>query len=637
MRDGFFRVAAATPKVKVADVEENVRRIKALIQEAAERGCGAACFPELAVTGYTCGDLFQNRALMAGAERALARLMEETAGLDVLCAVGVPAAQGGALYNCAAVFHRGRLLGLPAKSMIPNYGEFYEARYFAPAPEPREVRFCGQKTWMGKNLLFPCENVEGLTVGVEICEDLWGAQPPSAKLAQNGATLLLNASCSNETAGKAGYRRGLVEHWSGHIMGAYAYADAGLGESTGDLVFAGHDVIAENGTVLGESRLFTTGLTVAEADLESLVQERRRANVWQDRQDEGMVRVPFAYEEATLARFQPQRAFPKLPFVPEDPAAREDRCQTLLTMQAQGLAVRLDHIGCKTVLIALSGGLDSTLALLVAVRAFDRLGLDRKGILTVTMPCFGTTSRTKSNAQRMAEGLGVDFMEISIEKAVRQHFADIGQPEDRFDVAFENAQARERTQVLMDLANQRGGLVIGTGDLSELALGWATYNGDHMSMYGVNADVPKTLVRHLVRFEAERLGGRMGGVLFDVLDTPVSPELLPPRDGEIAQKTEELVGPYELHDFFLYHLLRHGFGPGKIYRMACRTFAGEYGPETVKGWLRVFFRRFFTQQFKRSCLPDGPKVGSVGLSPRGDWRMPSDASAALWLKEIEAL
>ncbi len=637
MQDGFFRVAAATPEVKVADVEENVRRIKALIQEAAERGCGAACFPELAVTGYTCGDLFQNRALMAGAERALARLMEETAGLDVLCAVGVPAAQGGALYNCAAVFHRGRLLGLPAKSMIPNYGEFYEARYFAPAPEPREVRFCGQKTWMGKNLLFPCENVEGLTVGVEICEDLWGAQPPSAKLAQNGATLLLNASCSNETAGKAGYRRGLVEHWSGHIMGAYAYADAGLGESTGDLVFAGHDVIAENGTVLVESRLFTTGLTVAEADLESLVQERRRANVWQDRQDEGMVRVPFAYEEATLARFQPQRAFPKLPFVPEDPAAREDRCQTLLTMQAQGLAVRLDHIGCKTVLIALSGGLDSTLALLVAVRAFDRLGLDRKGILTVTMPCFGTTSRTKSNAQRMAEGLGVDFMEISIEKAVRQHFADIGQPEDRFDVAFENAQARERTQVLMDLANQRGGLVIGTGDLSELALGWATYNGDHMSMYGVNADVPKTLVRHLVRFEAERLGGRMGEVLFDVLDTPVSPELLPPRDGEIAQKTEELVGPYELHDFFLYHLLRHGFGPGKIYRMACRTFGGEYEPETVKGWLRVFFRRFFTQQFKRSCLPDGPKVGSVGLSPRGDWRMPSDASAALWLAEIEAL
>ena len=637
MQDGFFRVAAATPEVKVADVEENVRRIKALIQEAAERGCGAACFPELAVTGYTCGDLFQNRALMAGAERALARLMEETAGLDVLCAVGVPAAQGGALYNCAAVFHRGRLLGLPAKSMIPNYGEFYEARYFAPAPEPREVRFCGQKTWMGKNLLFPCENVEGLTVGVEICEDLWGAQPPSAKLAQNGATLLLNASCSNETAGKAGYRRGLVEHWSGHIMGAYAYADAGLGESTGDLVFAGHDVIAENGTVLGESRLFTTGLTVAEADLESLVQERRRANVWQDRQDEGMVRVPFAYEEATLARFQPQRAFPKLPFVPEDPAAREDRCQTLLTMQAQGLATRLDHIGCKTALIALSGGLDSTLALLVAVRAFDRLGLSRKGILTITMPCFGTTSRTKSNAQRMAGGLGVDFMEIPIEKAVRQHFADIGQPEDRFDVAFENAQARERTQVLMDMANQRGGLVVGTGDLSELALGWATYNGDHMSMYAVNAGVPKTLVRYLVEFEAGLCQGALREALLDVLDTPVSPELLPPKDGEIAQKTEELVGPYALHDFFLYHLLRHGFGPGKIYRMACRTFGGEYEPETVKGWLRVFFRRFFTQQFKRSCLPDGPKVGSVGLSPRGDWRMPSDASAALWLAEIEAL
>ena len=637
MQDGFFRVAAATPEVKVADVEENVRRIKALIQEAAERGCGAACFPELAVTGYTCGDLFQNRALMAGAERALARLMEETAGLDVLCAVGVPAAQGGALYNCAAVFHRGRLLGLPAKSMIPNYGEFYEARYFAPAPEPREVRFCGQKTWMGKNLLFPCENVEGLTVGVEICEDLWGAQPPSAKLAQNGATLLLNASCSNETAGKAGYRRGLVEHWSGHIMGAYAYADAGLGESTGDLVFAGHDVIAENGTVLVESRLFTTGLTVAEADLESLVQERRRANVWQDRQDEGMVRVPFAYEEATLARFQPQRAFPKLPFVPEDPAARAERCQLILNLQAQGLATRLDHIGCKTALIALSGGLDSTLALLVAVRAFDRLGLSRKGILTITMPCFGTTSRTKSNAQRMAGGLGVDFMEIPIEKAVRQHFADIGQPEDRFDVAFENAQARERTQVLMDMANQRGGLVVGTGDLSELALGWATYNGDHMSMYAVNAGVPKTLVRYLVEFEAGLCQGALREALLDVLDTPVSPELLPPKDGEIAQKTEELVGPYELHDFFLYHLLRHGFGPGKIYRMACRSFAGQFDGETVKAWLKVFYRRFFAQQFKRSCLPDGPKVGTVSLSPRGDWRMPSDASGALWLKEIEAL
>ena len=639
MQDGFFRVAAATPEVKVADVEENVRRIRSLILEAAERGCGAVCFPELALTAYTCGDLFQNRALLAGAGRGLARLMEETAHLDILCVVGVPVPVGASLFNCAAVFHRGRLLGLPAKASIPNYGEFYEARYFAPAPQKAwEVSFAGQKALLGQGLLFPCGNVEGLTIGVEICEDLWGAEPPSARLCKNGATLIFNPSCSDEVAGKSAYRRDMVRTWSGHTISAYVYTGAGAGESTGDLVFAGHNIIAENAVILAESQLFSTGLTVAEVDLESLAQERLRSNVWQAEAALGDAhQLSFRYEEETLARFQPQRAFPKLPFVPEDPAARAERCQLILNLQAQGLATRLDHIGCKTALIALSGGLDSTLALLVAVRAFDRLGLSRKGILTITMPCFGTTSRTKSNAQRMAGGLGVDFMEIPIEKAVRQHFADIGQPEDRFDVAFENAQARERTQVLMDMANQRGGLVVGTGDLSELALGWATYNGDHMSMYAVNAGVPKTLVRHLVEFEAGLCQGALREALLDVLDTPVSPELLPPKDGEIAQKTEELVGPYTLHDFFLYHLLRHGFGPGKIYRMACRTFGDEYEPETVKGWLRVFFRRFFTQQFKRSCLPDGPKVGSVGLSPRGDWRMPSDASAALWLAEIEAL
>ena len=637
MKDGFFRVAAATPLVRVADVKENVRHIRGLIEEAAAKGCGAVCLPELAITAYTCGDLFQNRTLIAGAEKGMETLLEETKNLDILCVVGVPVAWQGSLYNCGAVFHRGRLLGLGAKSFIPNYGEYYEARYFAPARPAQEILYCGQRVMLGQGLVFPCENVEGLVFGVEICEDLWGSQPPSAGLATNGATVILNPSCSNEVAGKAQYRRDLVRMWSGHLLGAYVYADAGLGESTGDMVFAGHNVIGENGTVLGESSLFSTGLTMGEIDLESLVQERRRSNVWKDRRDQDVVRVSFAYQAKTVEAFQPERVFPQQPFVPGDPATRSQRCQEIITMQAQGLATRLGHIGCKNVLIALSGGLDSTLAALVAVRAFDLLGLDRKGIFTISMPCFGTTDRTKRNAERMARGLGVDFMEISIAASVLSHFKDIGQDPENYDVAFENAQARERTQVLMDMANQRNGLVIGTGDLSELVLGWATYNGDHMSMYAVNADVPKTLVRHLVRFEADRLEGELRAALYDVLDTPVSPELLPPKDGEIAQKTEELVGPYELHDFFLYHLLRHGFGPGKIYRMACRAFAGSYSEEVVKGWLKVFFRRFFTQQFKRSCLPDGPKVGTVGVSPRGDWRMPSDASGALWLEEVEAL
>ena len=637
MRDGFFRVAAATPAVRAAQVAGNLRSIKELIFQAAEEGCGLVCFPELAVTAYTCGDLFRDAALLAAAEQGLAQLLEDTKELDILCAVGVPVPWEGALYNCAALFHRGRLLGLPAKEHIPNYGEFYEARHFTPAPDPVTVAYCGQKVPLGKGLLFPCENVPGLTVAAELCEDLWGAQPPSAALAQNGATVVLNASCSDEVIGKAEYRRDLVKMWSGHLLCAYVYADGGPGESTTDMVFAGHDLIAENGAVLGESQLFTHGLTTADIDLERLVQERRRMNTWQDRRDSAVVRVPFRYREETLQNFQPRRKFSPAPFVPRDQEGLTSRCQLILTMQAQGLATRLSHIGCKSAVIGLSGGLDSTLALLVTVRAFDRLRLDRKGIYAVSMPCFGTTGRTKSNAQKIAEELGVDFREVSIEKAVRQHFADIGQDMDCLDAAFENSQARERTQVVMDLANRVGGIAIGTGDLSELALGWATYNGDHMSMYGVNASVPKTLVRYLVRYEAEHSGERLAQALFDVLDTPVSPELLPPKDGEISQKTEELVGPYELHDFFLYYMLRFGFAPGKIYRMACRAFEGAYAPETIKRWLATFYRRFFSQQFKRSCLPDGPKVGSVTLSPRGDLRMPSDASSQLWLEEIEKL
>ena len=637
MRDGFFRVAAATPAVRAAQVAGNLRSIKELIFQAAEEGCGLVCFPELAVTAYTCGDLFRDAALLAAAEQGLAQLLEETKELDIFCAVGVPVPWEGALYNCAALFHRGRLLGLPAKEHIPNYGEFYEARHFTPSPDPVTVTYCGQKVPLGKGLLFPCENVPGLTVAAELCEDLWGAQPPSAALAQNGATVVLNASCSDEVIGKAEYRRDLVKMWSGHLLCAYVYADGGPGESTTDMVFAGHDLIAENGALLGESQLFTHGLTTADIDLERLVQERRRMNTWQDRRDSAVVRVPFRYREETLQNFQPRRKFSPAPFVPRDQEGLTSRCQLILTMQAQGLATRLSHIGCKSAVIGLSGGLDSTLALLVTVRAFDSLRLDRKGIYAVSMPCFGTTGRTKSNAQKIAEELGVDFREVSIEKAVRQHFADIGQDMDCLDAAFENSQARERTQVVMDLANRVGGIAIGTGDLSELALGWATYNGDHMSMYGVNASVPKTLVRYLVRYEAEHSGERLAQALFDVLDTPVSPELLPPKDGEISQKTEELVGPYELHDFFLYYMLRFGFAPGKIYRMACRAFEDAYAPETIKRWLATFYRRFFSQQFKRSCLPDGPKVGSVTLSPRGDLRMPSDASSQLWLEEIEKL
>ena len=637
MKDGFFRIAAATPQVYVADVEENLKQIQEKIKQAAGKGCGAVCFPELSLTAYTCGDLFRDRTLLLRAERALETLMERTAGLDILCVVGVPVPWEGALYNCAAVFHRGRLLGLPAKEYIPNYSEFYEARHFTSAPEAREVSYAGQRALLGKGLLFCCENVPELSVGVEICEDLWSALPPSIGLARNGATVLLNPSCSDETIGKAEYRRELVRQHSGRLLAAYAYVDSGLGESTTDMVFAGHDIIAENGAILKESELFTTGLIEADVDLERLAQERRRMNTWQSVHEEGYVRVPFRYEQATLEAFEPQRDFARYPFVPQDAAGLSDRCQLILTMQSVGLATRLEHIGGKVAVVGLSGGLDSTLALLVTARAFDRLGLPRTGIHALSMPCFGTTSRTKSNAQRIAEELGVDFKEVSIEKAVRQHFADIGQKETDLDVTYENSQARERTQVLMDTANRFGGIVIGTGDLSELALGWATYNGDHMSMYGVNASIPKTLVRHLVRYAADHSEPRLREALLDVLDTPVSPELLPPKDGEIAQKTEELVGPYELHDFFLYYMLRFGFTPGKIYRMACRSFVGQYEEAVVKRWLTAFYRRFFTQQFKRSCLPDGPKVGSVTLSPRGDFRMPSDASWHLWQKELESL
>ena len=634
MKDGFIRVCAATPAIRVADCEYNAGAIIALAKEAEEKGAQVVVFPELCITGSTCGDLFLHKTLLVGAEKALERVLEETKELDVVLAVGFPVRHGAALYDCAAVLHKGSLLGLVPKAELANFGEHYDARSFTAGNiVDEEITLCGQKTVLCAQQLFACENVPELIIGCEIGSDLWATEPCSGNLTAAGATVMLNLSADSESVGKAAYRKSLVAQQSARCICAYVYAQAGAGESTQDLVFSGHDLIAENGVMMAESKRFTTGLTFADIDVQLLMGERRRMNTY-PKQGEGCVVTSFALEEKEL---ELQRVIPASPFIPQDAAELAERCEEILMLQAQGLCQRLRHIHGKSAVVGLSGGLDSTLALIVVVHAFDLLGLDRSGIIAVTMPCFGTTKRTKSNAVLLAEAYGVTLREVNIAKAVTQHFEDIGQSMDNHDVTFENAQARERTQVLMDIANQCGGIVIGTGDLSELALGWATYNGDHMSMYGVNGSIPKTLVRYLTAFEAQRSEGMLKDVLLDVLDTPVSPELLPPKDGEIAQRTEEIVGPYELHDFYLYYLLRYGFGPKKIFRMCKHAMQGRYSDETIKGWLRIFMRRFFNQQFKRSCLPDGPKVGSVALSPRGDWRMPSDACSTLWLNEVEEL
>lgn len=677
--DGFLRVAAATPAVRVGDVVGNAAAIRGAVRAAHEARASVLILPELCLCGYTCGDLFHDAALLRACDGALAELLRQTAALPVLFGVGLPVAHRGAVYNAVAVCCAGRLLGLSAKVHLPTYREFYEARWFTPAPaRPVQVLCAGQLAPLAAGLVYRCADAgcADVAVGVEVCEDLWVAAPPSIEMAQRGATVILNASASDEVIGKAAYRRNLVSGQSARLFCAYAYADAGEGESTTDVVFAGENLIAEDGALLASTPLFSRAMAVADIDLARLVAERRRTTTWVDAacNAESGLEVPFSFAAAgasvpsapaafaaaegadssqkpldpTASAASPvfplrsaaaiDRVYPRLPFVPADAHDLAERCETILNLQAAGLATRLAHTGTRSVTIGLSGGLDSTLALLVCVRAFDRLGLARTGIHAVSMPGFGTTKRTKSNAERLAGHLGVDFRTISIAAAVERHFTDIGHDPAVTDVTYENAQARERTQILMDLAGELGGFVVGTGDLSELALGWATYNADHMSMYGVNASVPKTLVRHLVRYAADALGGEVAATLLDILDTPVSPELLPPTgDGEIAQRTEDLVGPYELHDYFLYYLLRFGFTPGRIYRMACRSFAGAYEPAQILFWLRTFYRRFFSQQFKRSCLPDGPKVGSVTLSPRGDWRMPSDASAALWLAELDRL
>lgn len=638
MKDGFFRIACATPPLRVADCGYNAAQIIQMTRKAAVQGVKLIVFPELCLTGYTCGDLFLQQILLDGALQALRTILQETADLSCICMVGLPIRHTGALYNCAAVCYRGTVLGIVPKQHLPNYGEFYEQRHFTsgmPAENGTLWKADGIAACpFGTKQLFTCQDNPDFTFGVEICEDVWAADTPSVHMARMGATLIVNLSCSDEIIGKAAYRRTILQAKSGSLLCAYAYADAGMGESTQDMVFAGHNLILENSAILAQSDLFSSGLLCAEVDLQRMTAERQRSSTFQPLP---MTTVCTAFSmpqtETILHRF-----VSATPFVPSGKEELSERCEAILTLQATGLATRLRHIGCRHAVVGLSGGLDSTLALIVMVHAFDLLGLKRDGILAVTMPCFGTTDRTYQNACRLAKAYGATLREIPIQKSVRQHFVDIGQDESVHDVTYENSQARERTQVLMDLANQCGGIVVGTGDLSELALGWATYNGDHMSMYAVNASIPKTLVRYLVQYEAGRTDVDLGAVLLDVLDTPVSPELLPPEpDGTIAQKTEDLVGPYELHDFFLYYVLRFGFTPSKIYRLALYALGERYEATVILKWLRSFYRRFFSQQFKRSCLPDAPKVGSVTLSPRGDWRMPSDASRALWLADLDTI
>ena len=638
MQYGFVKTAALAPKIKVADTDYNAQEIIRLMKEAWGRGARILVFPELCITGYTCSDLFLQELLLRKAREALKIIVDASRGMDGLFFVGLPMEIRGKLYNVAAAFSDGELLGLIPKTHIPNYSEFYEARHFTKAPAEYTYVDWQQEEPVpfGTNLLFSCADMPHLTVAAEICEDVWAPNPPSVRHAVQGATVIVNLSASDEITGKDTYRRELVRSQSGRLVCGYIYASAGEGESSTDLVFGGHHLICENGSLLKESRRFQNETIYGDLDVERLIGERRRISTYEieeDTIDYLTVEYSMRPADAPLERF-----VDKAPFVPDRKEEREKRCEEILMIQAMGLKKRMEHTHCKSAVIGISGGLDSTLALLVTAKAADMLGLDRNCITAVTMPCFGTTDRTYTNACELTRRLGAKLREVDIKDAVRLHFRDIGHDSSIHDVTYENSQARERTQVLMNIANQTGGMVIGTGDMSELALGWATYNGDHMSMYGVNASVPKTLVRHLVRYYADTCGDKkLSDILLDILDTPVSPELLPPENGVISQKTEDLVGPYELHDFYLYYMLRFGFAPDKIYYLAKEAFAGEYDDATILKWLKTFCRRFFAQQFKRSCLPDGPKVGTVAVSPRGDLRMPSDACAAIWMECLEKL
>lgn len=640
MTEGFVRVATASPRLRVADPHFNTDSAIATAKRAAAEGVKVLVFPELNISAYTIGDLVFQTTLLAACERELARYIEETKDLDMLSFVGLPVAAFSRVYNAAAAVSHGELLGLIPKSHLPNYNEFYEMRHFAPAPtENRRVRYAGFDTVLGAKQIFACREMPALTVAAEICEDIWVAVPPSVAHSEAGAHVIVNLSASDDFAGKPAYRNSLVAMQSAKETVAYLYTSCGPDESGTDTVFGAHMVIAENGTVVAEAKPFSgEELLVTEVDVEKIASEHRRSTNYIPRPTDDYAVHAFSL---IVGKTPLTRIPARFPFVPEDTAHRRERCELILNIQATGLAGRLSRSHSTGAVIGVSGGLDSTLALLVAVRAADRLGWERSRVLAVTMPCYGTTARTKGNAERLAEFLGTALRVVDIKEAVSVHFRDIGHDPETFDVVYENAQARERTQVLMDIANGQNGLVVGTGDLSELALGWATYNGDHMSMYAVNSSVPKTLVRHLVSYiaDTEREAGNtdIADTLVDILNTPVSPELLPPKDGEIAQCTEGIVGPYELHDYFLYYTVRFGFSPKKVFRIAKESFRGVYDDAVILGWMKVFYRRFLTQQFKRSCMPDGPKVGSVALSPRGDFRMPSDASPALWLSEIEEL
>ena len=638
MKDGFIKVAAITPNVKVADVDYNCQEIVKRIQEAAEKDAKVMVFPELSITGYTCQDLFLQDALLEAAKCGLKSIKNYSRNIDGIIFVGLPLDFNGKLYNVAAAISRGKIQGIVPKIYLPNYSEFYEARHFMSGKDIQTtIVIDGEEIPFGTNQIFTCEDMPSLRIAVELCEDLWVPNPPSVNHCLEGANVIVNLSASDQIIGKARYRRNLVNSQSARLVCGYIYTSAGPSESTQDVVYSGHNIISENGKILSESKLFGEEMTVSEIDTKYLEAERRKMTTYQTSQNN---ENRYVYTNFTLEIIETNltRIIEPKPFVPSMIAERELRSNEILTIQAMGLKKRLEHIGCKTAVIGISGGLDSTLALLVTAKAFDYLGLDRKGIVAVTMPGFGTTDRTYDNAVRLIKEIGATFKEVSIVNAVEQHFNDIEQDPNNHDVTYENSQARERTQILMDIANKENGIVIGTGDLSELALGWATYNGDHMSMYAVNVSIPKTLVRYLVQYYADTCEKDvLSKTLYDVLDTPVSPELLPPTKGEISQKTEDLVGPYELHDFFIYHMLRLQQSPAKIYRLAKIAFTNQYSDEEILKWEKIFYKRFFAQHFKRSCLPDGPKVGSVAVSPRGDLRMPSDASAAMWLKELECL
>ena len=635
MKDGFVKVAAATPRIKVADTACNGACIRTIMKEAVEAGAKIVVFPELCITGYSCGDLFLQEKLLRDAKKELLLIAKESWKYDGIFFVGLPLDINGKLYNVAAAVSKGEILGIVPKTCIPNYNEFYEARHFASGMDlSTEVTFeNGQTVPVDTDLIFSCMELPELKIAAEICEDLWTPQPPSIHHALSGANLIVNLSASDETTGKDSYRESLVSGQSARLLCGYVYASAGDGESTQDVVYSGHNLIAENGRLLAVSKRFTNETIYSEIDVERLEAERRRMSTFVIQDDHLHIPFHLTVEATELTRF-----VDPAPFVPGNQKERDKRCDEILSIQAMGLKKRLEHTNCQSAVVGISGGLDSTLALLVTVRAFDLLGKDRSCITAVTMPGFGTTDRTYDNAVNMIKCVGAEFMEVDIKEAVNVHFKDIGHNASIHDVTYENCQARERTQILMDVANKKNGMVIGTGDMSELALGWATYNGDHMSMYGVNASVPKTLVRHLVRYYADTCGNeQLSDILLDVLDTPVSPELLPPENGQISQKTEDLVGPYELHDFFLYYVLRMGFAPAKIYRLAKIAFQGTYEDAFILKWMKTFYWRFFAQQFKRSCLPDGPKVGTVAVSPRGDLRMPSDACGRIWLDEVEKL